>query len=486
MEMQKEKGGRLQCKVYPGLLLQDTALKTSPQTKKPVNPRTKCRILFQKVENSRTRCECRSRSVKYQHLERRLRKVIATVTTAIIAIASACFLTLGVKSWRAIMVNMTQNQKRAIAIRAEQNQLSIELAGKLRRTYFDLSMSRRKVDWREVFVAKVERESEDVVSFYLIDVQHEPLPGAQPGQHILVERPADGNLPKAFRCYSLSDDCAEGYWRISVKKNSVQPSSVSRWLHEEIKIGDRLRVRGPSGAFYLRTDRKRSLVLASAGIGITPLIPMLIEALRRGVTNIQFFAQFRDVGHMPFVDSLLDVANKHSQIDLNIWISRFPKGVGKSQDTPFSEGKFSSTQLLPNREAVSSTDFYLCGPQEWQTQLTNDLVNSGVPRSAVAYELFQQSEQKLSPVAETKPRNVHFKVTGTVAPFERSHPSLLSCADKNQVVMESGCRTGACGSCVVRLLNGKVRYTREPQFPIKSNEILPCVCVPESDLVLEV
>lgn len=374
---------------------------------------------------------------------------------------------------------------RSIAARSEQGQLSVELAGKLRRTYFDLSMSRRKVDWREVFVAKIEQESLDVRSYYFIDVEHEPLPGSQPGQHILVERPALTNIPKAFRCYSLSDDCAEGYWRISVKKNSEYPSSVSRWLHDDVKVGDRIRVRGPSGAFYLRTDPNRSLVLASAGIGITPMLPMLIEALRRGFKQVQVFVQFRDVGHMPFVDSLIDIATKHPHVKMNVWISRFPKGVGESTDSPFQEGKFRALNLLKNLGSFSEADFYLCGPEEWQTRLTEELVNAGVPRTAVAYELFQQAEKSMQPAQEVTPRNVHFKITGTTAQFEKTHPSLLGCADKNQVMMESGCRTGACGSCVVRLLTGKVRYTREPQFPTKQNEILPCVCVPDSDLVVE-
>lgn len=411
--------------------------------------------------------------------------MIANMTTTILFLSASCLSILVVQSFWAVAANVVQNRRRARTYRADQSQLSIELASRLRRTYFDLSLSRRKVEWREVFVAKVAQESQDVRSYYLIDVQNEPLPGSQPGQHILVERPAIQDLPKDFRCYSLSDDSAEGYWRISVKKNSTYPGSVSRWLHEEVQVGDRIRVRGPSGAFYLRTDHHRALVLASAGIGITPMIPMLIEAIRRGVTRIQVYAQFRDVGHMPFADTLLELADKHKQVGLQIWISRFPKGVSPAKTNLFQEGKFQSHHLLQNLESLSDADFYLCGPEQWQAQITDDLLKAGVSRSAVAYELFQQAEKPSLVPTETPARNVHFKVTGTVARFEGSHPSLLGCADKNQVVMESGCRTGACGSCVVRLLNGKVRYTREPQYQVKQNEILPCVCVPESDLIVE-
>jgi uncharacterized protein len=384
-----------------------------------------------------------------------------------------------------LVLDACQNARRLHEQQDQQDAHSIEIASKLRQTKTNLSMSRRVVVWREVLVAKIVQESKDVRSYYLIDVDHEPLPCSQPGQHILVERPPIQEVSKEFRCYSLSDDCSAGYWRISVKKNSNHRQSVSRWFHEDIQIGDRLRVRGPSGAFYLRSELNRSIVFASAGIGLTPMLPMLIEATRRNTSSIRMFVQYRDVDHMPFADSLLSIAKKHPQVQLQIWISRFPSGVRSGVESQIFEGKFQSNQLLKSSETKTNTDFYLCGPEAWQTRLTSDLVDGGVARNQIEYELFQQTESL--PVAKpdgTFPK-ILFKQSGAVATFEETHPSVLGCASKNQVEMESGCRTGACGSCVVKLLQGSVRYTRQPQFPIKANEILPCVCVPESDLVVD-
>jgi oxepin-CoA hydrolase/3-oxo-5,6-dehydrosuberyl-CoA semialdehyde dehydrogenase len=55
---------------------------------------------------------------------------------------------------------------------------------------------------------------------------------------LLIERPKAKGEPADFRCYTLSNECQDGYWRISVKKNSDAPASVSRWLHEELVVGD--------------------------------------------------------------------------------------------------------------------------------------------------------------------------------------------------------------------------------------------------------
>lgn len=409
-------------------------------------------------------------------------------------IAVICFAVyLAVVLFRAgygISSDILQNRSTYKRQLASEHDASLELSSRLKQMYIDLSLSRRQIRWQEVIVAKVVMESEDVQSFYLVDQEYEPLPAALPGQHILVERPKQADSQGGFRCYSLSDDCTAGHWRISVKKNSEEPQSVSRWLHEEIEAGDTLKVRGPSGSFYLKPAANRNVVFVSAGIGISPMLPMLMESIRRPCGAIHCFAQFRDVAHMPFADSLLSLATKFQQVSMNIWISRFPDGVSRSTQGMFFEGKFQSSNLLRHSGAMEHSDYYLCGPEEWQARIRTELIDAGVPSKSIRYELFHQTEKPPASAAGTVTadsvqHNVLFKQSGANARFELSHPSLLVCAGKNKVSLESGCRTGACGSCAVKLLRGKVRYTREPQFDLQSNEILPCVCVPESDLEVD-
>jgi len=371
---------------------------------------------------------------------------------------------------------------------AEEYSSNNQLAGTLKQTYTVLSLNRRQAIWREVMVVKVVQESADVRSFYLTDQGHEPLPASLPGQHILVKRASLVKSNGTSRCYSLSNDCSAGYWRISLKKSSDRPESVSRWLHEEVVAGDMLQVRGPSGAFYFSTAPDRNVILVSAGIGITPLLPMLLEARRRSCRSIVCFSQFRDVAHMPFADSLLHLAQKHPEVAMNIWISRFPKGVTQSSQGSFHEGKFQARDLIQHPGAVEFSDYYICGPEVWQDRIRRDLLSLGVQPESIRYELFQQSNLPFTANSSDKSvhHSIHFKQSRANAKFQASHSSLLACASQHNVLLESGCRTGACGSCAIRMMSGKVRYTQEPQFQTHANEILPCVCVPESDLELDV
>jgi len=389
--------------------------------------------------------------------------------------------------WGAVSDSL-QNRCTNKQLLAAEHSDNLQLTNTLKQTYTVLSLNKRQARWRDVMVVKVVQESADIRSFYLTDQEHEPLPASLPGQHILVKSASAGDSNGTSRCYSLSDDCSAGHWRISVKKHSDQPQSVSRWLHAEVAAGDVLQVRGPSGAFYLKTAPDRNVVLVSAGVGITPMLPMLMESLRRSCRSIVCHLQFRDVAHMPFADSLLSLAQKRPDVAMNIWISRFPEGVTQSSQGLFHEGKFQAADLILHPGAIELSDFYICGPQAWQDRIRRDLLSLGVPPEFIRYELFQQSDLPSTANSSDKSvqHSIHFKQSRANAQFQASHPSLLACAGQHNVALESGCRTGACGTCAIRLMSGRVRYTREPQFQTQANEILPCVCVPESDLELDV
>lgn len=363
----------------------------------------------------------------------------------------------------------------------------VELAVTLHQTYTDVSVRDRPAQWFDVQVVRVDEESADVKSFYLVESQGDSLPRFLPGQHLLLERPATKTEPVSCRCYSLSDACHGGHWRISVKKASEHPSSVSRWLHEEVNVGTMLRVRGPAGSFYLQNCTGRHIVLVSAGIGITPMLPMIKEVLQRPHASLSCFAQYRDVDHMPFAEVMLNVAHQFPQVNVRLFLGRFPRGVKGAEGNTIVEGKIQAADLCDNLSDLARTDFYLCGPEGWQSNLRNGLLDLGASHENIRFELFQESEAPIPATrkAAAESCSVHFRQSNKLTTFAATYPNLLGFATKTDIPMNSGCRTGACGACAVRLLQGKVRYTKKPQYQLKANEILPCVCVPDGDIVVD-
>src|SRR5271165_1805580 len=81
------------------------------------------------------------------------------------------------------------------------------------------------------------------------------------GQFLTVEVDCAGE--RLRRCYSLAS--APGWDRdpkVTVKR--VPGGRVSKWLHDRLRVGDVLRVKGPEGRFVL-DDRTAPLVLLAAG-----------------------------------------------------------------------------------------------------------------------------------------------------------------------------------------------------------------------------
>ena len=83
------------------------------------------------------------------------------------------------------------------------------------------------------------------------------------------------------------------------------------------------------------------------------------------------------------------------------------------------------------------------------------------------------------------PVEVRFSRSGRTLVWDGHDPTLLDFAERHGVAVESGCRSGSCGSCETRLVSGSVQYGHKPDHDIAPGHCLLCVGTPESALVLE-
>ncbi|MGQ2964883.1 class I ribonucleotide reductase maintenance protein YfaE [Methylophilus sp.] len=63
--------------------------------------------------------------------------------------------------------------------------------------------------------------------------------------------------------------------------------------------------------------------------------------------------------------------------------------------------------------------------------------------------------------------------------------TLLEGLERTGHEVEYQCRSGYCGGCRVRLLAGEVEYLEQPLAFIGADEILPCCCIPKSDIRID-
>jgi len=78
-----------------------------------------------------------------------------------------------------------------------------------------------------------------------------------------------------------------------------------------------------------------------------------------------------------------------------------------------------------------------------------------------------------------------FRKSARTLVWDGKDASLLDFAERHDVTIESGCRSGSCGTCEVKLIAGTVRYAEKPDHEITPGHCLLCVGFPDSPLELE-
>lgn len=80
---------------------------------------------------------------------------------------------------------------------------------------------------------------------------------------------------------------------------------------------------------------------------------------------------------------------------------------------------------------------------------------------------------------------VTLRAAGTQLSCPNSENCLLDVLELHDVQVEYQCRSGYCGACRLKLVKGEVAYRQQPLALINAGEILPCCCMPLTDIELE-
>jgi nitric oxide dioxygenase len=238
-----------------------------------------------------------------------------------------------------------------------------------------------------------EPESDVITSFYLQPIDGAPIPQFKPGQYITVRVPSPCGHT-TMRNYSLSDKPTQPWFRISVKRECGRDAStpdgfVSNFLHQSVNVGHSLEVGPPCGEFFLDLSEhhQRPLVLISAGVGITPVMSMLLSVLEAmPQRRVYFIHAALNSGTHAFRKTLRDLAAAHPNLSIHTRYSE-PTTQDRDQCGFDSEGFVDGPlieSLVPDRDA----DYFFCGPKPFMVNIYHQLLEWGIPATQVHLEFF--------------------------------------------------------------------------------------------------
>lgn len=241
--------------------------------------------------------------------------------------------------------------------------------------------NKNRNDFKELVLVDKTEVCPDIVSFYFKSKDGSKLIKHKAGQFLPFKiKTDDPKYKDVIRTYSLSMFPNEDTYRISVKK--INGGLISTYLHENLKIGDSIYAMSPTGLFTIN-NKNNDIALISGGIGITPLLSMLYEesSIRN---NIHFIQAVQNSSLHPFKNDIESIA-KIKNIKNTVFYSKPLDEDKKGLDYDYTG--YINKEFLKDNINLSS-DFYLCGPPPFMKAVESNLIELGVDKSKINYELF--------------------------------------------------------------------------------------------------
>ncbi|MFF3083868.1 globin domain-containing protein [Streptomyces nojiriensis] len=235
--------------------------------------------------------------------------------------------------------------------------------------------------WREWTVTERVAETADCTTFRIAPADGAPAPAHRPGQYVSVQvELPDG--ARQIRQYSLTTSPGSAVRAITVKRvhgpaAAGPDGEVSNHLHARVRTGDTLRVSAPYGDLVL-ADSAAPVLLASAGIGCTPMLSMLEHLADTGhAAPVTVLHSDRSPADHPLRGDHRALTHKLADASARFWYE-------ESAEPGDGEGcmDLSAVPLAPGTRA------YLCGPLPFMRSVREQLIARGLPAADIHYEVF--------------------------------------------------------------------------------------------------
>ena len=243
-------------------------------------------------------------------------------------------------------------------------------------------------------------------------------------------------------------------------------------MHDQLNIGDKIRVGAPAGKFFFDDLPSKAVVLIAGGVGITPLMSILRYLTDRSWHGtIYFINAIRSHEDRIYETELAYLANRFENLHVLTYYSQAKPPVDVAIPSPRWEeksGYINAEDLNAFIPGLRALPIFLCGPDPMMQAVRKTMVSLGVPNEQIATEEFVSprtnvvtnehpiSSQTKSTDAEIESAMVTFAASNQTIDIDAS-TTVLEAAEQAGVTLPWECRSGICGQCKVRCTSGRVR-----------------------------
>lgn len=174
---------------------------------------------------------------------------------------------------------------------------------------------------------------------------------------------------------------------------------LSNLLHDHLNEGDTVELSAPFGDFFLNESETGPVVFISAGVGVTPVLPMLHSVLsapaetRRKVGWVQVLRSRK--AHALHDEIFADIKTHEGDVRRAVFYNspdhEPEQSAVQGKDFDFT-GRFSVDRVPGEVLYINdpTTIYYVCGPESFMRDVGVALKERGVNVSRIRAEVFGQ------------------------------------------------------------------------------------------------
>nr|WP_279537125.1 FAD-binding oxidoreductase [Aestuariicella hydrocarbonica] len=205
----------------------------------------------------------------------------------------------------------------------------------------------------------------------------------KPGQHVLLWK-----NQRTARLYSIASHRErDGVLVLHIARHAE--GEVSRWIHDQLQIGDQLRLSPANGhCVYEAEDASKPLLLVAIGTGLAAVLGVLKEALaqnHQGPISVYFAAAHPDEVYL--CEELQQLAQQHSNLQVCVVSGATEQSSDAQQTEVLAFGDLLDAVRL-NQKSLRGNRVYLCGAASAVAALQKLCFFAGAGRLDIITEAF--------------------------------------------------------------------------------------------------
>jgi CDP-4-dehydro-6-deoxyglucose reductase len=244
-------------------------------------------------------------------------------------------------------------------------------------------IARRQLD---MHVADKWRFAPDVIGLRLLPSHGAPMLKRLPGQYMDVLLDDGRRRPFSIANGPQPDGAIEMHVR------HIAGGGFTSWVHDVLRVGDRLRIEGPLGTFVPREDSERPMIFMAGGTGFAPIkaiVEHFIELGSRRPMQVYWGARNeKELYLRPLAEGWArDVPN----LEFHPVISDPQRGDGM-------RGGLVHEAVMEDHPDLSGHDLYMSGPPAMVDNGRQRFLDAGLPEGRLYYDSFEYAPDVLEQI----------------------------------------------------------------------------------------